>query len=229
MVKISKRLKEIYSNVDKEKQYSLEDAVKVVKTNAKAKFDETIDIAVSLNIDVKKGDQNIRGMISLPHGTGKTYKVAAFVKEDKVKEAKDAGADSAGSDELIEQVKKGEINFDRCVATPDMMASLGKIAKILGPKGLMPNPKLGTVTDNIKDAVKALKAGQVEYRAEKSGIVHAGIAKASFDVGKIKENIKTLIDALNKAKPDSVKGAYLKSISLSSTQGAGVKVDISSL
>ena len=183
-----------------------------------------LDLAICLNIDTKLADQNIRGVLTLPNGTGKTYKVAVFAKPDKHKEAMDAGADLVGEADLIAVVADGKIDFDKCVATPDMMSSLGKIAKILGPKGLMPNPKLGTVTTNIADAVKKIKAGQIEYRCEKNGIIHAGLGKVSFGRDKIIQNINTFIDAIIKSRPASVKGVFVKSISLSSTMGVGIKV-----
>ena len=209
--------------------YKLKEAISLVKKHATAKFDETVDVAVQLGVDPKQSDQNIRGMISLPHGTGKTYKVAVFAKGDKEAEAKKAGADLVGSDDLIEKIQQGKIEFDRCVATPDMMPVLGKVAKILGPKGLMPNPKLGTVTTDVEKTVKALKAGQVEFRVEKAGIVHAGVGKSSFNDHQLEENIRTFITALLKAKPSNSKGTYLRQIALSSSMGPGVKVDITDI
>lgn len=206
----------------------LDQAVALVKKNAVAKFDETIEIAMNLNLDTTQSDQQVRGMIALPHGTGKTVRVAVFAKGDKAEAAKKAGADIVGAEELAEEVAKGNINFDRCIATPDMMGVLGKVAKILGPRGLMPNPKLGTVTPNVEPAVKAAKAGQIEYRAEKAGIVHAGIGKASFGADKLLENAKAFVQAVAKAKPAGVKGTYIQKISLSSTMGPGVKIEISS-
>ena len=193
------------------------------------KFDETIDIAMNLGIDTKQSDQNIRGMVSLPNGTGKKCRVAVFAKGPKATEAKEAGAELVGDDDLITNILKGEINFDRCIATPDMMAVLGKVAKILGPKGLMPNPKLGTVTMDVKGAVEKAKAGQVEYRAEKAGVVHAGMGKLSFGEQKLEENIRAFIDVIQKAKPASSKGTYLKKITLSSTQGVGLRIDLNDL
>jgi large subunit ribosomal protein L1 len=229
MTKIGKRLKNAYKNIKKEQMYSLTDALKTVKENAKAKFDETIDVAIKLGIDGKKSDQTVRGVINLPNGTGKTYKVAVFAKGEKAEAAKKAGADVVGEEDLVDQVLKGNFDFEKCIATPDMMPVLSKAAKVLGPKGMMPNPKLGTVTEDVAKAVKDAKAGQVEYRAEKNGIVHAGVGKASFDDKKLEENVKALVDAVNKAKPEGVKGTYLKGIALSSTMGVGVKVDIASL
>lgn len=224
MVKLTKRMNLIREAVDFSKSYTVGEAVDMLISGSKVKFDETIDIAIRLNIDTKLADQNIRGVLTLPNGTGKTYKVAVFAKPDKHKEAMDAGAYLVGEADLIAVVADGKIDFDKCVATPDMMSSLGKIAKILGPKGLMPNPKLGTVTTNIADAVKKIKAGQIEYRCEKNGIIHAGLGKVSFGRDKIIQNINTFIDAIIKSRPASVKGVFVKSISLSSTMGVGIKV-----
>jgi large subunit ribosomal protein L1 len=215
--------------VDSTKSYSLDEAVKLVKANARAKFDETIEIAMNLGIDPRHSDQMVRGMLSLPAGTGKTLRVAVFARGAKAEEAKAAGADIVGADDLAERVTAGDMPFDRCIATPDMMALVGKLGKVLGPRGLMPNPKLGTVTMDVKGAVSAAKAGQVEFRAEKAGIVHAGIGKASFPEEKILENARAIIDAITKAKPSGAKGNYLKKVSLSSTMGPGVKVDLTSL
>lgn len=222
MAKVGKRLKKVYGAVDRSKVYTLEDAVKVIKANATAKFDETIELSVNLNVDAKKADQNVRGVIQLPHGTGKTYRVAVFAKGPKAEEAKKAGADIVGAEELMEQIQKGDMPFDRCIATPDMMGLVGRVGKILGPRGLMPNPKLGTVTMDVAAAVEAVKGGQVEYRTEKAGIVHVGVGKASFNEGALVENIKSLVDTLVKVRPAGVKGTYIKKLSLSSTMGAGV-------
>lgn len=222
MAKVGKRLKKVYGAVDRSKVYTIEDAVKVIKSNATAKFDETIELSVNLNVDAKKADQNVRGVIQLPHGTGKTYRVAVFAKGPKAEEAKKAGADIVGAEELMERVQKGDMPFDRCIATPDMMGLVGRVGKILGPRGLMPNPKLGTVTMDVAAAVEAVKGGQVEYRTEKSGIVHVGVGKASFKEDALVENIKALVDTLVKVRPAGVKGAYIKKLSLSSTMGAGV-------
>ncbi len=224
-----KRLRKARENVDRSAFYALSDAVKIIKENANTKFDETIDIALNLGVDPKHADQMVRGVVSLPHGTGKSLRVAVFAKGDKVKEAEEAGADLVGSDELADQVKKGDIDFDRIIATPDMMAVVGQLGKILGPKGLMPNPKLGTVTMDVAAAVKAIKGGQIEFRVEKAGIVHAGVGKVSFSADAIGENISTFIDAISKAKPTGVKGTYMKGVSISSTMGPGVKLDISHL
>lgn len=212
-----------------ESAYNIEEALEIVKKAATTKFDESIDLAVNLGIDVKQSDQNVRGVVSLPNGTGKKVTVAVFANEEKQKEAKKAGAKIVGGEELIEQVAKGEINFDKCIATPEMMPKLGKVAKVLGPKGLMPNPKLGTVTEDVAGAVEKALAGQVEYRADKGGVVHAIIGKASFDDAKLAENAKALVAALVKAKPSGAKGIYLKRISLSSTMGPGVKITIASV
>lgn len=224
-----KRMRKAAEGVNSLNPISLEEAVKAVKARATAKFDETIDIAINLNVDTRKADQNIRGMLSLPHGTGKKLRVAVVCKDDKMDEAKKAGADLVGADELIDQILKGEINFDRLIATPDMMGLLGKVARVLGPKGLMPNPKLGTVTPNVANAVKEAKAGQIEYRAEKSGIVHAGIGKASFSEGNLMDNIKALISTLVKSRPSGVKGAYFKKITISSSMGPSVRIDAASV
>lgn len=218
-----------YEGIDREKLYPLAEAVSLIKERAKAKFDETIEVAIGINLDPKKADQNIRGMVNLPHGTGKKLRVAVFARDAKADEAKKAGADIVGSEELVAMINKGEMPFDRCIATPDMMVEVAKVGKILGPRGLMPNPKLGTVTNDVAEAVKAAKGGQIEFRAEKAGIVHAGVGKASFDTAKLNENIQALLDALRKAKPESIKGTYFKRFDLSSTMGPGIKVDLVSL
>lgn len=224
-----KRIVNAYKNVDKNKAYALKDAVKLVKENAVAKFDETIDVAINLGVDPKYADQMIRGVCALPHGNGKKVRVAVFAQGEKADEAKAAGADLVGAENLVDSILAGKIEFDRCIATPDMMGMAGRVARVLGPKGLMPNPKLGTVTVDVATAVKNAKAGEVQYRVEKNGIVHAGIAKASFSEDKIYDNAKMFIETIIKAKPQSVKGTYLKKISLSSTQGVGVKVDSQAL
>lgn len=220
-----KRIENLYKTVDRNKAYSLAEAVKMVKDGAKAKFDETIEIAMNLNVDARKAEQNLRGVLQLPHGTGKTYRVAVFAKGPKAEEAKAAGADLIGAEDLIEKIQGGAMDFDKCIATPDMMALIGRVAKVLGPRGLMPNPKLGTVTMDVAGAVKAVKGGQVEYRTEKTGIVHAGIGKASFSEKALLENIEAFVSVIEKAKPTGVKGTYIKKMSLSSTMGAGVKFD----
>lgn len=226
---MGKRIVNAYKTVNKDQAYDLKDAVKIVKENATAKFDETIDVAINLGVDPKYADQMVRGVCSLPHGNGKTVRVAVLAQGEKADEAKAAGADIVGAENLIDSILSGKVDFDRCIATPDMMGLAGKVARVLGPKGLMPNPKLGTVTMDVTNAVKKAKAGEVQYRVEKNGIVHAGIAKASFSVDQIYDNAKTFIDAIIKAKPAGAKGTYLKKISLSSTMGVGVKVDTTAL
>lgn len=224
-----KRLRDVREQLDNNKVWTLEEAVTFLKKNATAKFDETIELAVNLGIDTKQSDQNVRGMVVLPHGTGKSVRVAVFAKGPKAEEAKKAGADIVGDDDLAEKIQKGELDFERCIATPDMMGVVGRLGQVLGPKGLMPNPKLGTVTMDVTAAVKAAKGGAVEYRAQKEGIVHVGVGKASFDDAKIVENIRALMDAVVKAKPASSKGNYLKKAALSSTMGPGLRLDLSSL
>lgn len=224
-----KRIVNAYKTVDKNQAYALKESVKIVKENATAKFDETIDIAVNLGVDPKYADQMVRGVCSLPHGTGKTVRVAVLAQGEKADQAKAAGADIVGAESLIDSILSGKVDFDRCIATPDMMGMAGKVARILGPKGLMPNPKLGTVTTDVENAVKKAKAGEVQYRVEKNGIVHAGVGKASFTEEQLYENTKAFIDAIMKAKPAGAKGTYLKKISLSSTMGVGIKVDSTAL
>jgi large subunit ribosomal protein L1 len=227
--KRGKRLASAYQGFDRSKAYPLAEAVRLAKAGATAKFDETIEISMNLGIDPRHADQTVRGMLSLPNGTGKTLRVAVFAKGAKAEEAKAAGADIVGAEDLAELVQGGRMDFDRCIATPDMMALVGRLGKVLGPRGLMPNPKLGTVTMDVKGAVQAAKAGQVEFRAEKAGIVHAGIGKASFPEEKILENARAFIEAIQRAKPAGAKGTYVKKVSLSSTMGPGVKVDVASL
>ena len=224
-----KRLNNAYATFDRQKPYSIEEAVRMVKTNASAKFDETVEMTMNLGIDPRHADQMVRGLLSLPNGTGKTLRVGVFARGPKAAEATAAGADVVGAEDLAEKVQAGEIAFDRCIATPDMMALVGRLGKILGPRGLMPNPKLGTVTMDVKGAISAAKSGQVEFRAEKAGIIHAGIGKASFDEDKLLGNIRALVDAINRAKPTGAKGTYVKKMSLSSTMGPGVRVDVASL
>jgi large subunit ribosomal protein L1 len=224
-----KRLKSAYEAIDREAFYALPEAVKMIKDRAKAKFDETIEIAMNLGIDPRHADQNVRGVVQLPNGTGKSTRVAVFARGDKAKEAERAGADIVGAEDLAEKVQAGTIDFDRCIATPDMMALVGRLGKVLGPRGLMPNPKLGTVTPDVTAAVKAAKGGQVEFRAEKAGLVHAGIGKASFSEQALIENVKAFVGAINRAKPSGAKGTYLKKVSLSSTMGPGVKIEVGSL
>lgn len=224
-----KRLVNAYKNFDKNQVFSLKEAIDLVKQNATAKFDETIDLAINLGVDPKHADQMIRGVCQLPHGNGKTVRVAVFAKDAKADEAKAAGADIVGAENLVDSILAGKIDFDRCIATPDMMGLAGRVARVLGPKGLMPNPKLGTVTADVATAVKNAKAGEVQYRVEKNGIVHAGVAKASFSSDQIYDNAKLFIETIIKAKPASLKGTYLKKISISSTMGVGVHVDSSNL
>lgn len=230
MGKVGKRFAAAKEAVDRNKLYSLADAVKLVKNNAAGtKFDETVEVAVNLGVDPKHADQMVRGVVALPNGTGKTVRVAVFAKGDKADEAKAAGAELVGADDLAEMIQKGEMGFDRCIATPDMMMVVGKLGKVLGPRGLMPNPKLGTVTIDVAQAVKDAKGGQIEFRVEKTGIIHAGVGKTSFDEAAIAENVKALIDALNKAKPSGVKGTYMERVTVSSTMGPGVKLDIAAM
>lgn len=229
MAKISKRMQEAYKGVDSEKFYNLSEAVQLIKSKAKAKFDETIDITFKLNIDTRKSEQNIRGAMVLPNGTGKTLRVAVFAKDAKAEEAKKAGADLVGAEDLAEIIKGGNLNFDRCIATPEMMALVGTLGKVLGPRGLMPNPKLGTVTLDVADAVQAAKGSQIEYRAEKAGIIHAGVGKASFSEKNLEENIKALAGVVIKAKPDGIKGSYLLKVTLSSSMGPSVKLSVADL
>ena len=229
MARKGKRINRSYEQVDRDSLYGLDEAVKLLKDNAKAKFDETIEISMNLGIDPRHSDQMVRGVVSLPKGTGKAVRVAVFAKGDKADEAQAAGADVVGADDLAEKVEKGEIDFERVIATPDMMPVVGKLGKVLGPKGLMPNPKLGTVTPDVARAVQDAKGGQVEYRVEKAGIIHVGVGKASFSDGDIAENICSLVDAVNKAKPSGAKGTYIKKISVSSTMGPGIKLDIGPL
>ncbi|MBE0529251.1 MAG: 50S ribosomal protein L1 [Rhodospirillales bacterium] len=229
MASKGKRLRVAYEGINREAQYDLPEAIKLIKNGAKAKFDETVEIAINLGVDPRHADQMVRGVVSLPNGTGKTLRVAVFAKGDKAKAATDAGADIVGADDLAEKVSGGEIAFDRCIATPDMMAVVGRLGKILGPRGLMPNPKLGTVTNDVAEAVKAAKGGQIEFRVEKAGIIHAGVGKASFTEQAIAENVKAFVDAINRAKPAGAKGTYLKGISLSSTMGPGLKLNVANL
>jgi large subunit ribosomal protein L1 len=224
-----KRLAAAYKNVDAAKLYALEEAIATVQANAKAKFDETIEISMNLGIDPRHADQMVRGLVGLPNGTGKTLRVGVFARGAKAEEALAAGADVVGADDLAEKVQAGDIQFDRCIATPDMMGLVGRLGKILGPRGLMPNPRLGTVTMDVKGAITAAKAGQVEFRAEKAGIVHAGIGKASFPTEKLLENAKAFADAIVKAKPTGAKGTYVQKVAVSSTMGPGVRVDVATI
>ncbi len=229
MASKGKRIRSAYESIDRERHLPLAEAVKAVKGNASVKFDETIEISMNLGVDTRHSDQTVRGAVMLPNGTGKAMRVAVFAKGDKAKEAEDAGADLVGAEDLAEQVQKGEIAFDRCVATPDMMPVVGRLGKILGPRGLMPNPKLGTVTADVAEAVKAAKGGQVQFRAEKAGIVHAGVGKASFSDEAIVENVRAFVAAINKVKPSGVKGTYITKVSLCSTMGPGVRLDVADL
>ncbi|WP_144753720.1 MULTISPECIES: 50S ribosomal protein L1 [Bartonella] len=225
MAKVAKRIKNIRKDIDFNELYALKDAVSMVKERAVAKFDETIEISMNLGVDPRHADQMVRGVAHLPNGTGRNIRVAVFARGDKAEEAKAAGADIVGAEDLFESINGGVINFDRCIATPDMMPLVGRLGKILGPRSLMPNPKVGTVTLDVASAVKASKGGAVEFRVEKAGIVHAGIGKASFGVEKIVENIKAFASAVIKAKPQGAKGEYIKRVAVSSTMGVGVKVD----
>src|SRR3954462_7968605 len=225
----NKRLAAARKAVDKSKAYALADAIALIKSISKVKFNETVELSMNLGIDPRHADQMVRGMITLPNGTGKTVRVAVFARANKAEEALAAGADVVGAEELAEQVQAGQINFDRCIATPDMMGVVGRLGKILGPRGLMPNPRLGTVTMDVRGAVTAAKGGQVEYRAEKAGIIHAGIGKVTFEDDKLLENARALADAIQKAKPAGAKGTYLQKVSLSSTMGPGVRVDVTTL
>jgi large subunit ribosomal protein L1 len=229
MGKVGKRVRKTREGIDRDQLYPLVDAVRMVKERAVAKFDETIEVALNLGVDPRHADQMVRGVVSLPNGTGRSVRVAVFARGDKADEAKAAGADVVGAEDLVETVQKGEINFDRCIATPDMMPLVGRLGKILGPRGMMPNPKVGTVTNEVTQAVKDAKGGAVEFRVEKAGIVQAGIGKASFSDEALAENIRALTDAVNRAKPSGAKGTYMKRVALTSTQGPGVRVDPASL
>lgn len=225
MARKGKRLRAAYETIDRKQVYSVAEASQLVKDGAKAKFDETIEISVNLGVDPRHADQMVRGSVSMPNGTGKSLRVAVFARDAKAEEAKAAGADFVGAEELAEQIQNGEQGFERVIATPDMMGVVGRLGKVLGPRGLMPNPKLGTVTPDVGAAVKAAKAGEVQYRAEKAGIVHAGVGKASFDEAKIIENASAFIEAVRKARPSGAKGTYIRKITLSSTMGVGVAVE----
>jgi large subunit ribosomal protein L1 len=225
MAKLSKKAKNQAQSVDRVKLYGIDEAIALVKANATSKFDETVEVALNLGVDPRHADQMVRGVVTLPKGTGKTVRVGVFARGAKADEAREAGADVVGAEDLLEIVQGGTIEFDRCIATPDMMGLVGRLGKVLGPKGLMPNPKLGTVTMNVAEAVKAAKGGQVEYRVEKAGIIHSGIGKASFSPEDLRANFDALVDAVVKAKPSGAKGKYLQKVALSSTMGPGVKID----
>lgn len=229
MAREGKRLKKAREAVKPAQLYDLKDAVKIVKSVAAAKFDETLEIAMNLGVDPKHADQMVRGTVAMPNGIGKTLKVAVFARGDKAEAAKAAGADVVGAEDLADEIANGFMDFDRCIATPDMMAVVGRLGKVLGPRGLMPNPKLGTVTPDVAAAVKAAKGGQVEFRVEKTGIIHAGIGKVSFNEEALVENIKAFVAAVNKAKPSGAKGAYIRKVAIASTMGPGVAVDVLSL
>ena len=228
MGKIGKRLKAARAAFADKENISVEEAVELIKANANTKFDESIEIAMNLGVDPRHADQMVRGTVTLPNGTGKSVRVAVFARGPKADEAKEAGADIVGAEDLMETVQGGTIEFDRCIATPDMMPIVGRLGKVLGPRNLMPNPKVGTVTMDVKEAVEAAKGGQVQFKAEKAGVVHAGIGKVSFDAAKLAENVRAFVDAVNKAKPSGAKGAYLQKVSLSSTMGPGVSISLDS-
>jgi len=229
MPKIAKRIKAANEGLDREHLYSIDEAIKMVKERAKAKFDETIEIAMNLGVDPKHADQMVRGVVNLPNGTGRSVRVGVFARGAKAEEATAAGADVVGAEDLVEKVQGGQIDFDRCIATPDMMPLVGRLGKVLGPRGMMPNPKVGTVSMDVAGAVKAAKGGAVEFRVEKAGIVHAGVGKASFSEDKLVENVKAFADAVQKAKPPGAKGHYINRVAVSSTMGPGVKVDMATL
>ncbi|ORE96440.1 50S ribosomal protein L1 [Stappia sp. 22II-S9-Z10] len=229
MPKVAKRMQAVYEGLDRRASYSLQDAVKLLKSRTKVKFDETVEVSFNLGVDPRHADQMVRGVCLLPHGTGKTVKVAVFARGDKAEEAKAAGADIVGAEELVAEVQAGNIDFERCIATPDMMPLVGRLGKVLGPRGLMPNPKVGTVTPDVAKAVQDAKGGAVQFRVEKAGIVHGGVGKLSFDEDKLVENIRAFYDAVNKAKPTGAKGTYMKKASMTSTMGPGLKVEIASM
>ena len=229
MGKIAKRIAKSREGIDRNQLYEVAEAVKLIKSRATAKFDETVEIAMNLGVDPRHADQMVRGVVSLPNGTGRSVRVAVFAKGDKADEAKAAGADIVGAEDLVDIVQKGEINFDRCIATPDMMPLVGRLGKVLGPRGMMPNPKVGTVTADVAAAVKASKGGAVEFRVEKAGIVHAGVGKVSFDENALIENVRAFADAVIKAKPTGAKGNFVKKVAISSTMGPGLKIDPATL
>ena len=221
-----KRIKQARAAIDRDARFSIDDAVRMIKEQALVKFDETVELSINLGVDPRHADQNIRGVVALPHGTGKATRVAVFARDAKAEEATAAGADVVGAEDLAERVQQGEIDFDRVIATPDMMPVVGRLGKILGPRGLMPNPKLGTVTNDVSEAVQSAKAGQVQYRVEKQGIIHAGVGKTSFTEAQLRDNVGVFVDAIVQAKPSGLKGTYFKRAALSSTMGPGVKLDV---
>ncbi len=229
MTKLPKRMAKAKDGIDRRKLYPVDEAVKLIKDRAGAKFDETVEIAINLGVDPRHSDQMVRGVCSLPNGSGRGARVAVFAKDAKAQEAEDAGADIVGADDLAEKVQNGELDFDKCIATPDMMPVVGKLGKVLGPRGLMPNPKVGTVTNDLAAAIKDAKGGAVEFRVEKAGIIHGGVGKASFEQGKLIENVKAFAGAVMKAKPSGAKGVYVKKVAISSTMGPGVKIELASL
>jgi len=229
MAKLTKKSKVMATAVDREKLHGVDEAIAIAKANATSKFDETIEIAMALGVDPRHADQMVRGVVTLPKGTGKTVRVGVFARGAKAEEATAAGADVVGAEDLLEIVQGGKVDFDRCIATPDMMGLVGRLGKILGPKGMMPNPKLGTVTMNVGEAVKAAKGGQVEYRVEKAGIIHSGIGKASFPAEDLRANFDALVDAVTKAKPSGAKGKYVRKIAMSSSMGPGIKIDVAEI
>jgi large subunit ribosomal protein L1 len=229
MAKVAKRVSKSCEGIDPNKAYGLAEAIQLLKDRSKVKFDETIEVAMNLGVDPRHADQMVRGVVNLPNGTGRTVRVAVFAKGAKADEAKAAGADIVGAEELVQTVQSGTIEFDRCIATPDMMGLVGRLGKVLGPRGLMPNPRVGTVTMDVAAAVKASKGGAVEFRVEKAGIVHAGVGKVSFDVKALEENVRAFADAVNKAKPAGAKGNYVKKVSITSTMGPGLKLDPATL
>ena len=229
MAKIAKRVSKSREGIDPNHAYGLGEALELLKARSSVKFDETIEVAMNLGVDPRHADQMVRGVVNLPNGTGRTVRVAVFAKDAKADEARAAGADIVGAEDLVEIVQKGQIDFDRCIATPDMMPLVGRLGKVLGPRGMMPNPKVGTVTTDVAAAVKASKGGAVEFRVEKAGIIHAGVGKVSFDVKALEENIRAFTDAVNKAKPSGAKGVFVKRVSVTSTMGPGLKLDLGTL